>query len=114
MRRLLLILFLLALPLQFTWGAAARYCSHETVDSVSHFGHHSHVHQTAVSDSAEPLASGDDTDCGYCHLACAQPLICTNASVSLRTESAYILPTPGLNRFRVPDVIDRPNWSLAI
>ena len=116
MRRLLLILFILALPLQFTWGAAARYCTHETGDSVSHVGHHSHVHKTAVADtgSAEPLANSDDPDCGYCHLGCAQPLASSAPSVMVTSESVYVPPESVPNSYRVPDWIERPNWSLAV
>ncbi len=116
MRRLLLILFIFTLPLQFAWGAAASYCTHEKDDRVSHVGHHSHVHQSAVSDtgSAEPLANGDDPDCGYCHLGCAQPLASSVPRVTVDSESVYVPPQVVPNSYRVPDLIERPNWSFAV
>lgn len=115
-RRLLIILFILALPLQFTWGATARYCTHEKGDSVSHVGHHSHVHQAAVSDTdtAALFAVGDDPDCGYCHLGCAQPLASSTPNITMPSASVYIPPEPVPNSYRAPDWIERPNWSLAI
>jgi hypothetical protein len=75
MRRLVVLLFALILPLQFAWSAAAAYCQHET-DAVAsrHFGHHSHVHQGhgATSKSTEAGSAGGsglsvDHDCGTCH-----------------------------------------------
>lgn len=43
-KKLLIILMLLALPLQFTWAAAAAYCQHEkTTAAEAHFGHHKHL-----------------------------------------------------------------------
>ena len=116
MRRFLLIFFIFALPLQFTWGASARYCAHETAVSVSHFGHHAHVHKAAATECGNGASQSgyDDADCGYCHMGCAQPLPSTALSLPIATQSIYIPPeTPPL-RFRVPDLIERPNWSLAV
>ena len=106
---------MLALPIQFTWSAAARYCSHETGAAVSHVGHHSHVHKAVVAhtDAGAPLASGDDADCGYCHSACAQPLTSQALAVSVTLGAVYLSPQLLPNSFHVPDCIDRPNWSLA-
>lgn len=116
MHRILLILFILALPFQFTWGAAASYCAHEKGDSVSHVGHHSHMHETTAADtgSAEPLAEGGDLDCSYCHLGCAHALASETSRVSLITASVYIPSVHEPDRDRVPDPIERPNWFLAI
>lgn len=118
MRRLLLIFFIFTLPLQFSWGAAARYCAHETGDSVSHVGHHSHVHKAAVSDSGSAAAltdgDGSDPDCAICHLSCAQPLVSSAPQVKVSSEPVYFAPETVPNRYRVPGVIERPKWVLAI
>ena len=68
MRRLLVLLFALLLPLQFAWGVTAAYCQHETATSqgAAHFGHHEHVHHGEL----KKPASGKlviDNDCGACH-----------------------------------------------
>lgn len=49
-KKLLIILMLLALPLQFTWAAAAIYCQHEraTANANAHFGHHQHQDDTEL------------------------------------------------------------------
>ena len=114
-RKLWLVFFILLLPFQFTWSAAAGYCSHETGATVSHVGHHSHVHNAAdvVADAGAPLASGDDLDCGYCHLGCAQPLTRTVSVLSVTQASVYVRPEPSPSSSHVPDWIDRPNWFLA-
>ena len=44
MRRWLVTLLVLLLPIQFTWVVAPPHCKHETTVRVAHFGHHSHEH----------------------------------------------------------------------
>ena len=116
MRRFLLIFFIFALPLQFSWGASARYCTHEEAASVSHFGHHAHVHKAAASDTsaAANLSGSDDADCGYCHLGCSSPLAQSAPGLKLAPEAAFVVTEPVSNRYRVPESIDRPNWLLAV
>lgn len=121
MRRSLLILLLLWLPLQFVWGAAASFCQHEQGQGISHFGHHSHKHQSkAVSASGESTPdkksslAGDDFDCDYCHMGCAQPLA---SEVSARCDieaSQHLAATSTEGHSpHVPDLIERPKWTLA-
>jgi len=69
MRRLLVLVFALLLPLQFAWGVAAAYCQHEVSTSqgaAAHFGHHEHVHH---GEPKKPAAGKlvIDSDCGACH-----------------------------------------------
>ena len=73
-KKLLLILLLLALPFQYSWAAAAAYCQHEKTH-ISHFGHHSHQHAAHAVKLAEKADEKSklpalDNDCGYCHLSC--------------------------------------------
>lgn len=115
-RRYLIIFFVVFLPLQFAWGAAARYCVHEKSDQISHFGHHAHVHKQASAETALKAAVGgtDDLDCSYCHMGCAQPLTSNGLSVPVMLQSVYVPREPLPTRFRVPDLIEHPNWSLAV
>ncbi|HQT09219.1 MAG TPA: hypothetical protein PK060_18550 [Polaromonas sp.] len=114
-RRYLIIFFIVFLPLQFAWGAAARYCVHENIDKTSHFGHHAHVHTVSIPESALTGALGgtDDPDCNYCHIGCAQPLPGNALSVPVASPAVFEPPDPLPTQFRVPDVIERPNWTLA-
>jgi len=80
MRRWLVVIMLLVLPLQFAWAAAAPYCAHEAAGATSkHPGHHQHVHQgsgestTEAGDDAVGSGSGH-TDCASCHPAAAATL----------------------------------------
>ena len=84
MRRVLAIVLLALLPLQFSWAAVASYCEHEA-EEMGHFGHHDHQHHADVGGTAEPVvdpgatsdvaddrASGTaDADCGHCHGYCS-------------------------------------------
>jgi hypothetical protein len=115
-RRLGIIFLMMLLPLQLTWGAAARYCSHETSNSAGHVGHHVHVHQTVVTDDgvAGPSVDGDDTDCGYCHLlGHAQPLIGNASSVTATAARGCVSAEISPPSCHVPDEIERPNWVFA-
>jgi hypothetical protein len=70
MKRLLLILLLIALPFQMTWASAARYCLHEQGKAAQHFGHHEHQHHASAQEPAKDQKSSKslavDTDCGVC------------------------------------------------
>lgn len=72
MTRLLLIVLMLVLPVQWTWAAAASVCSHEETVESTHFGHHEHAHQgpSATDDAVDDGQAGSlaaHPDCGVCH-----------------------------------------------
>ena len=113
MRRFLLICFLVVLPFQFAWGAAARYCNHESTPTAKHFGHHTHVHKAAADSESSSPAQADDADCDYCHLGCAQPLASTSSAMLAKPASIRISADPSPPRHRAASVIDKPNWFLA-
>ena len=115
MRRYLIIFFIVFLPLQFAWGAAARYCVHEKADKVSHFGHHAHVHTVSVPEIAltGDMGGTDDPDCNYCHLSCAQPLPSNGLDFSAVFPAIFEPPDPLLTQYWLPDTIERPNWTVA-
>ncbi len=128
MRRFLILLFAIMLPLQFAWAGAAAYCNHESAQQGNgtaianwHFGHHSHAHQGKLSqhgnsDSKEGKDNIKlpDLDCAVCHFASAQlvlPDLATSAShhgvaISYRALAASYLSAPGATP-------DRPQWPLA-
>ena len=122
MRRSLLILLLCWLPFQFAWGAAASFCQHEEGQGVSHFGHHTHKHQgksipasgESTPDKKGSLA-GEDFDCDYCHMGCAQPLA-SEASACCDIEGSQHLAEAATQGHspHIPDPIERPKWTLAV
>lgn len=80
MRRLLLIVLMLWLPLQSSWAAAAGLCRHEQGAAAQHFGHHEHRHHAAPGTAGIDTQAGAssalmlDDDCALCHLGCAVSL----------------------------------------
>lgn len=84
MRRLLAILVLLVLPLQWSFAAVAEYCQHEAPPvAQTHLGHHDKqgVDKAADSDKTKSGVPGD-FDCPMCHHLCANAVI-LDASMSI-------------------------------
>lgn len=68
MRRLVFIVLMLVLPLQWTWAAAASHCDHE--EQGAHFGHHEHKHACSDDGTADKAGAGQSSahaDCQVCH-----------------------------------------------
>jgi hypothetical protein len=69
-KRLVLILFILFLPLQSVWAATSAYCTHEADAATGHVGHHSHQHGgvkiDGETDQESPAGKTVDNDCGLC------------------------------------------------
>ncbi len=119
MRRLLAILMLTLLPLQFSWAAVASYCMHERAPAQSqHVGHHEHKHEASnlPSKADDGLQASDtfDVDCCLCHglgigvthLPANQAVTSTHSSVTVRAA----FPLTGI----APVPPERPQWrSLA-
>lgn len=111
MRRWLVLLFVVLLPLQFAWSAASAYCQHETDERQSqHFGHHFHVHEDgAKTTTASKLMA--DADCATCH-ATGAPLIAMKSDVrdfsATSTAAFHLAMRPFSSALvRAPD---RPQW----
>lgn len=110
-RRIVVVFFLILLPLQLTWAAAAAYCAHEpSTAAADHFGHHEHQH---VAGSASAFKMGDSTagdlDCNACHFGC------TAWPASFIADISMVLPE-GLHRdearpyrSHIPPGLDRPD-----
>lgn len=119
MRRWLLLLMLVVLPMQFASAAAATYCRHEP-GVAKHFGHHEHRHDPSgdqkhsldsVGDDSQKSTGLGDSDCEYCHLGAAHPLLQDfiqpggTLATALAPQEVLRLGT------RDPDTLDRPNWT---
>lgn len=107
MRRLIALLLLLLLPLQFAWAAAGTYCQHESGDQSWHFGHHAHLHDDEPADAP----SGTHSDCASCQFktkSVAQdlPVQPTTAVAQSRPDTRHLLPATS-----PPSRIDRPKWA---
>lgn len=115
MRRFaVLVLLLLALPLQYSWAAVGAYCQHGDSAGVQwHFGHHTHehLHEGEEEPAKKPGAFSSHPDCAH------------HGSASLPQRSPIALwlpPTPQLVD-RQPDMgladissePERPNWASA-
>src|SRR6218665_2261744 len=115
MRRLLNILLLLILPLQFCYAVAATYCQHEDGRNAGHFGHHVHVHKDIghADDSHKSLPKAKllaDSACLSCHLAKPELLGKQVKMPTFLRESAAPSQAVWLYSSADPDRIERPNW----
>jgi hypothetical protein len=118
MRRLLILLFAIMLPLQFTWASAAAFCEHgrehqrqmETGAAPAwHFGHHMHEHDAGAHGKTGTKLP--DADCAICHFAGSHvmlPAATQPASYHFITLRYRVLPVNyGSVPARAPD---RPQW----
>ncbi|HEU4776403.1 MAG TPA: cobalt-zinc-cadmium resistance protein [Telluria sp.] len=110
MKRLILIILLALVPLQFAWAAAGAYCLHEEGTSSLHFGHHAHTHQ-AKSDSSDSKTKVNKAhlDCSSCH---APANVIWNAAPSLKVLSSQgerYAPVSLLYSSFIPDGPRRPD-----
>jgi hypothetical protein len=84
MRRLLAIIVLFVLPLQWSFAAVAEYCQHETPPAAqSHLGHHDKQGADKATDSGKTNSGvPGDFDCPMCHHLCASAVF-LDASTSI-------------------------------
>ena len=109
MRRLLLLLLLLAVPLQISWAAVSGYCEYEREGTARHFGHHEHhKDHGGMTGSLAKLHH----DCS--HHAGAVAIIAESAEMSAVTSAVPVLvhsPLPPLSL--LPERPERPKWQSA-
>ncbi|MDT8999704.1 cobalt-zinc-cadmium resistance protein [Paucibacter sp. APW11] len=125
MKFLIALLIALLLPLQLSWGVAARYCEHETgLQAGRHFGHHSHVHanaephEKAAADSAQDPGAKPggaklliDLDCSFCHAPSATALLQLDLLPPLQRNAAAPAVLGNAKPASVPQrTPDRPQW----
>ncbi len=113
MKRWLVTVMLLILPMQAAWSAATDYCRDEQGAAALHFGHHEHKHRAPPdeeSGKAPRGASAADPDCGV-HKLGAEKL--SSLPLQLATFDGT-LPPAEAPRPRLPSVAplrpERPNW----
>lgn len=111
MRRLLAIIVLFVLPLQWSFAAVAEYCQHEMPPAAqSHLGHHDRqaVDKAAGTDEDKSGVPGD-IDCPMCHHLCASAVVMdastsiaeTGGSLQSRSHDSFPQHPPE-NPFRPP------------
>ncbi len=113
MRRLFVILLIVLVPFQASWGASARYCEHESEQAVSsHFGHHKHIHMG--EDSGKSDAGWSHADCMACHLVASHAVFSAVAFVAA-SSAAFVLS--GLPHWSpLPSPVfqpERPQWRVS-
>lgn len=118
MRRLLIILMMVVLPLQLSWAVAATYCQHESRPVASHFGHHVHKHLAKPGDgksSTSPSKLLSDDDCTVCHLGSAGIVSMPSFFIPVAISSLDLTPdvVPLLTSTR-PSRPERPKWMRAV
>jgi hypothetical protein len=112
-KKLLLILLMLILPVQYTWSAAAVYCQHEK-NSPFHFGHHAHQHKVKSDEPSEHgKVKNADADCEYCHFFSHAFFIPFDAKPSIAPELKHFEHRSITYTSHIPRRPPRPNWLLV-
>ncbi|GAB3657489.1 cation efflux protein, CzcI family [Ramlibacter alkalitolerans] len=112
MRRFVLLLVTLLLPLQFAWGAVTAYCQHEEGPASAHFGHHEHVHNAQTVKKADSGKWAQDNDCGICHAAALAALtgaVPSAAPAFLHAAPIAAMAHPAAAPEQEPP--ERPQWA---
>lgn len=124
MTRWLLLVLMVLLPAQFSWAAAAPYCTHERNPTTFHVGHHAHVHQGSKSDAqptpseAEPEparspVAPDHADCSFCHGMVGQFAAPVELQFELPAQREFISASRTLTGNGRETSIERPKWTRA-
>lgn len=117
MRRLVLLLFLAILPIQFSWAAVTSYCRHEAGIASEHFGHHQHQHRAASDDAPKDQQAGSlggaDSDCSICHLNGAQTFARLTSSIVLSDGASSLIEYGCLYDSHIAAVPERPDRSAS-
>jgi len=112
-KKLLLILLLTILPIQYAWSMAAVYCQHEPA-KAAHFGHHGHAHQALSDDGGEHgKPSKAHGDCEVCHHAVQASVPAADAPLMAAAARVYAPPLPSQYRSYISEGPPRPNWTLV-
>lgn len=112
-KKFLLILLLMILPLQYSWSAAAVYCQHEQGSSM-HFGHHSHQHKAQVDEpDGQAKSKNVHGDCEYCHLFSHATLLPAVASLAIPAGQEHVEVRRLNFSSHIPDSPNPPDWRLV-
>lgn len=112
-KKYVLILLMLILPVQYAWSAAAVYCQHEQ-DSRFHFGHHAHQHKATSEESgSDGKVKMADTDCEYCHMFSHAFFIPFDTRPVAPLALSYASPNTVSYTSPLPQRPPKPNWLLV-
>jgi hypothetical protein len=107
-KKLILILLLLLVPLQFAWSAAGAYCQHEETTSL-HFGHHAHSHQGKHDGTdGKTKITKVHLDCSSCHASASAILDMATFTIAPPAPD-YFEPRPISYSSFIPDGPRRPD-----
>ncbi|MDO8293937.1 MAG: cobalt-zinc-cadmium resistance protein [Gallionella sp.] len=108
MRRFLILLLMVMLPLNAAFAAAASYCQHqkESLQAV-HFGHHTHQHDRST-DKAGDAGAQVDPDCEFCHLSYSSFVPTLSLVPGDDAPSQLVAPAVAEFRSATVDPFDRP------
>jgi hypothetical protein len=120
MRRFILIVMLIVLPLQASWGMVVAYGSHELAElAATPFAHEATDGDKGVAHVAtDKSSSGIDDDCAVCHLAHHSNVILPPLGIAAPAFRLVAFKSPVLSEtlftsFPSPRP-ERPNWSAAV
>lgn len=110
MKKYLLILLLIAIPFQYAWATPAVYCKHEK-ERVTHFGHHTHQHQTqtAEPDLAGKLANVHG-DCATCSIFFLAPVVAAVTGLPPLSTRTHVIAIGHDYLSHIPAPPKMPNW----
>ncbi len=120
MNRVLFIVLMLLLPLQWSWASAASVCAHEKAKSghATHFGHHEHAHQGAghADDQGDAKQAGSlaaHADCGVCHGLHSAFVPAFDGAAKPWAARTFFTPYASAVPGRVVDTLLRPPLALV-
>jgi len=112
MKKLILVLVLLAVPFQVTWAAVGAYCQHETGVSSKHFGHHSHQHRATIGDESKGSPGVKlHPDCGFCSIGSVGVANSSFATPSPHPTVALYPTDPGFLASVFLELFEPPKWA---
>ena len=120
MRRLITLIIMLIVPLQFAWAAAAGLHGHMGKDvAISGFHTHDHDHHENAHSGGD--ASGDknnqdhnqDGHHGHTHPVFSSILMDPSLTLDIALTGGPILHPPAAFLSRTPPLLDRPPLALA-
>jgi hypothetical protein len=118
-KKILLILLLTILPIQYAWSMAAVYCGHEQTSeqgTTTHFGHHGHQHQAQAdddTDNGKPAKSKAHGDCEVCHHAVQASVLDDSNVAAPAAGYGYAAPVSPQYLSYIAEGPPRPNWLLV-
>jgi hypothetical protein len=104
MRKILIILALLALSIQTSYATVSAYCQEEQA-AASHVSHHEHEKPVSIASASD--SASYDSDCGVCHLAHSPALHSTFIATTIfHYEDARVEFLVDISPHRP----EKPNW----